>query len=71
MDREKLVFNYPILERLWKRKFEAFCRNFVRNDTKRREAVIRHDIDEYDERFLRHLALGKEMIANLKECRLA
>ena len=32
------------------------------------EAVISYDIDEYDERFLRHLALGytKEMIANLK-----
>ena len=32
------------------------------------EAVINYDIDEYDERFLRHLALGytKEMIANLK-----
>ena len=40
----------------------------VANDAKRQEAVISYDIDEYDERFLRHLALGytKEMIANLK-----
>ena len=30
--------------------------------------MISYDIDEYDERFLRHLALGytKEMIASLK-----
>ena len=35
---------------------------------KRQEAIISYDIDEYDERFLRHLALGytKEMIANLR-----
>ena len=40
----------------------------VANDAKRQEAVINYDIDEYDERFLRHLALGytKDMIANLK-----
>ena len=40
----------------------------VGSDAKRQEAVISYDIDEYDERFLRHLALGytKEMIANLK-----
>ena len=33
-----------------------------------RKRVISYDIDEYDERFLRHLALGytKDMIANLK-----
>ena len=56
MDGKKLVFNYPILEKI------------VANDAKRQEAVISYDIDEYDERFLRHLALGytKEMIANLK-----
>ena len=32
------------------------------------EALIDYDIDEYDERLLRHLALGytKEMITNLK-----
>ena len=40
----------------------------VVNDAKRQEAIIGYDIDEYDERFLRHLALGytKDMIANLK-----
>ena len=40
----------------------------VANDAKRMEAVVSYDIDEYDERFLRHLALGytKEMIAALK-----
>ena len=35
---------------------------------KRQRAIIAYDIDEYDERFLRHLALGytKEMIASLR-----
>ena len=37
-------------------------------EQRRQEAVINYDIDEYDERLLRHLALGytKEMITNLK-----
>ena len=63
MDGKKLVFNYPILEKIVER-----FKTSVRNDAKRQEAVISYDIDEYDERFLRHLALGytKEMIANLK-----
>lgn len=63
MDGKKLVFNYPILEKIVER-FKAT----VLNDIKRQEAIIGYDIDEYDERFLRHLALGytKEMIANLK-----
>lgn len=63
MDGKKLVFNYPILEKI----IERFKQS-VANDTKRQEAVISYDIDEYDERFLRHLALGytKDMIANLK-----
>lgn len=63
MDGKKLVFNYPILEKI----VERFKKS-VANDAKRQEAVISYDIDEYDERFLRHLALGytKEMIANLK-----
>ena len=58
MDGKKLVFNYPILEKIVDRFKHA----------KRQEAVISYDIDEYDERFLRHLALGytKDMIANLK-----
>lgn len=63
MDGKKLVFNYPILEKI----VERFRRS-VLNDSKRQEAVIQYDIDEYDERFLRHLALGytKDMIANLR-----
>lgn len=63
MDGKKLVFNYPILEKI----VERFRRS-VLNDCKRQEAIISYDIDEYDERFLRHLALGytKEMVANLK-----
>lgn len=63
MEGRKLVFNYPILEKIVER-----FRCSVLNDAKRQEAVISYDIDEYDERFLRHLALGytKEMIAALK-----
>lgn len=63
MDGKKLVFNYPILEKI----VEHFKQS-VWNDTKRQEAIISYEIDEYDERFLRHLALGytKDMIANLK-----
>ena len=63
MDGKKLVFNYPILEKIVER-----FKTSVLNDAKRQEAIICYDIDEYDERFLRHLALGytKEMIASLK-----
>jgi len=63
MDGKKLVFNYPILEKIVRRFKEA-----VMQDMRRQEAVITYDIDEYDERLLRHLALGytKDMITNLK-----
>lgn len=63
MEGKRLVFNYPILEKIVER-----FRASVLNEQKRQEAVISYDIDEYDERFLRHLALGytKEMISNLK-----
>lgn len=63
MDGKKLVFNYPILEKI----VERFKKS-VENDARRQEAIISYDIDEYDERFLRHLGLGytKDMIANLK-----
>ncbi len=63
MSGKQLVFNYPILEKI----IERFKRS-VLGDAKRQEAVVNYDIDEYDERFLRHLALGytKEMIAGLK-----
>ena len=66
VELDKISFqmgDYPILEKI----VERFKKS-VANDAKRQEAVISYDIDEYDERFLRHLALGytKEMIANLK-----
>lgn len=63
IDGKRWVFNQPILEKI----VERFKRS-VLNGSKRQEALISYDIDEYDERFLRHLALGytKEMISNLK-----
>ncbi len=63
VEGKQLVFNYPILSRIVERFKEA-----VLNESKRHEAIIGYDIDEYDERFLRHLALGytKDMIASLK-----
>ncbi len=63
MEGKRLVFNYPILEKIVERFKQA-----VLNDFKRQDAQVRYEIDEFDERFLRHLALGytKEMIANLK-----
>ena len=63
IDGKQLVFNQPILEKIVERFKES-----VMTDVKRQEAIIDYEIDEYDERFLRHMALGytKEMIANLK-----
>ncbi|MDR0987884.1 MAG: DUF5932 domain-containing protein [Prevotellaceae bacterium] len=63
MNGKQLVFNYPILQRIVERFKQS-----VLGESKRQEAIIGYDIDEYDERFLRHLALGytKEMIANLR-----
>ena len=63
MGGKKLVFNYPILEKIVERFMQS-----VSLETARQDAIIDYDIDEYDERFLRHLALGytKEMIGNLK-----
>ena len=60
---KKLVFNYPILEKIVERFKQS-----VMAEQRRQEAIINYDIDEYDERLLRHLALGytKEMITNLK-----
>lgn len=62
MEGKQLVFNQPILE-----KIVARFRQAVLTETIRHKAMIMYDIDEYDERFLRHLALGytKEMIASL------
>lgn len=63
MEGKRLVFNYPILEKIVKRFKQS-----VLAEQRRQEAIINYDIDEYDERLLRHLALGytKEMITNLK-----
>ena len=63
IDGKQLVFNQPILEKIVERFKES-----VLTDVKRQEAFIDYEIDEYDERFLRHMALGytKEMITNLK-----
>jgi DNA-binding NarL/FixJ family response regulator len=63
MSGKKLVFNEPILEKI----VERFKKS-VNNEIMRQEALISYDIDEYDERFLRHLALGytKEQITQLR-----
>ncbi|MBP5770525.1 MAG: response regulator transcription factor [Bacteroidaceae bacterium] len=63
MDGRRLVFNQPILE-----KIVARFKRSVISETRRTDAVIDYDIDEYDERFLRHLALGytKDMISALR-----
>ncbi|MBQ8050989.1 MAG: response regulator transcription factor [Bacteroidaceae bacterium] len=63
MKGRQLVFNQPILEKI----VERFKRS-VMAESMQHDALINYDIDEYDERFLRHLALGytKDMIAQLK-----
>lgn len=63
LNGKRLVFNEPILDRILMRFREG-----VANDTKRQEAIITLEIDEYDERFLRHLALGytKDQITKLR-----
>jgi DNA-binding NarL/FixJ family response regulator len=63
MEGKRLVFNQPILEKIVDR-----FKHSVNNDQQRQEALIDYEIDEYDERFLRHLALGytKEMITGLR-----
>ena len=63
MEGKKLVLNYPILEKIVERFKQS-----VAMEQRRQEAVIDYDIDEYDERLLRHLALGytKDMITGLK-----
>lgn len=63
MDGKQLVFNQPVLT-----KIVARFRQAVNEEVMRQRAVITYEIDEYDERFLRHLALGytKDMIASLR-----
>jgi hypothetical protein len=63
MDGKQLVFNEPILEKIVER-FKAS----VSGQIFKQEALVNYEVDEYDERFLRHLALGytKEQITNLR-----
>ena len=58
-----MVFNQPILERI-----TARFKHDVSKDISCQDAFVNYEIDEYDERFLRHLALGytKEQISNLR-----
>lgn len=63
MSGKRMVFNQPILEKIVDR-----FKHTVNNELMKQEALINYEIDEYDERFLRHLALGytKEQITNLR-----
>lgn len=63
MEGKRMVFNQPILEKILQR-----FRQSVLNESRRSEAMVDYEIDEYDERFLRHLALGftKDQIAQLR-----
>lgn len=63
MSGKRLVFNQPILQKI----IEKFKHN-INSQLMHQEAIIDYEIDEYDERFLRHLALGytKEQITNLR-----
>lgn len=62
MKGDRIVFNTPILDRI----VDTFCKT-VRKKKLANEAIVNYEIDEYDERLLRHLALGytKEQISNL------
>lgn len=63
MSGRRPVFNQPAMEKIVDR-YKAS----VRNDNSRHSACIKYDIDEFDERLLRHLALGytKDMISDLR-----
>ena len=60
---KKFVFNEPLMEQI----VDTF-RSSINGSIMKMEATISYDIDEYDERFLRHLALGytKDQITTLK-----
>ena len=60
---KRMVFNQPILEKIVGRFMQS-----VNSQLMHQEALNNYEIDEYDERFLRHLALGftKEQITNLR-----
>ena len=64
MHGRHLVFNEPLLEKIISR-----FKKVINSESEKFDAMIQYDIDEYDERFLRHLALGytKDMIANLRQ----
>ena len=63
MSGKRMVFNQPILEKIVER-----FKHSVGSQIQKQEALINYEIDEYDERFLRHLALGytKEQITALR-----
>lgn len=63
LDGKRMVFNQPILQKIVER-----FKHSVNAQLYRQESLINYEIDEYDERFLRHLALGytKEQITNLR-----
>ncbi len=63
MEGKELVFNEPILKQIVNR-----FKDIVNNGRRQQESFVEYEIDEYDERFLRHLALGytKDMITNLR-----
>lgn len=64
MHGRRFVFNEPFLEKL----IQRFVK-YVNGESHRTDAIMDYEIDEYDERFLRHLALGytKDMIAGLRQ----
>ena len=63
MDGKQLVFNEPILRKI----VERFKKS-VSSQISKQESLVNYEIDEYDERLLRHLALGytKDQIAQLR-----
>ena len=63
MNGKRMVFNQPILEKIVDRFKQDVGARLLHQ-----EALVDYEIDEYDERFLRHLALGytKEQITNLR-----
>ena len=63
MEGRNYVFNPPALKVVVERFMQS-----VETEWRQKDALLRYEIDEYDERFLRHLALGytKEMITNLR-----
>ena len=63
MQGKRYVFNQPIMEVI----VDNF-RKTITGEIMKQEAAVGYDIDEYDERFLRHLALGytKEQITGLR-----